>query len=205
MATFVTDTFTDVNSTALESHTGETGATWAKQTGFASQADISTNAAQRNGNQPRYYASGVPGSADYDVQATLKPSDDERDRPSLELRMDPSGDTSYSAMYDAFAGWTLQKRVAGVVTNLGTDGTIHANPDRPVCKLEAVGTAIKFYLDGVQKVSVTDSAVSSAGKAGLGWNSSQFGGVRQQWDTYSATDIGGGGSTSILRQMMQYH
>ena len=76
MTAFVTDTFTDTNGTAITSHTGELGATWAIwtpgnsattpnviQSNLLISAEVNTNA--------WYYASGTPSSADYTVSANL--------------------------------------------------------------------------------------------------------------------------------------
>src|ERR1022692_1236936 len=73
-ANFVTDSFTDTAGTALTSHTGETGATWAKNGGFSGGSVIITDSNRiRSGvsGASVYYASGDPNLADYSVSADV--------------------------------------------------------------------------------------------------------------------------------------
>lgn len=60
----------------------------------------------------------------------------------------------------------LYKKVAGTFTALGSA----FNPPAvgSVIKLEMIGSALKFYDDGVEIASATDTDISAAGKAGIG-------------------------------------
>lgn len=65
----------------------------------------------------------------------------------------------------------IYKRVGGAFTQLGTDVTIsfsrNTNHD---FKFTASGTSLEVHFDGVSILSVTDSSLSAAGKAGMRHN-----------------------------------
>jgi hypothetical protein len=66
-----------------------------------------------------------------------------------------------------------------------------------VIKLEVDGTAIKGYVNDVEKVSATNSDHSNAGKAGLGWGSIvEAGGDKPtgSWDDFTVTEIAAAGT-----------
>lgn len=165
---FVSDTFTDTDGTQLGDHTGETGATWTSHPAgaYSVHAKIDANRVHSNSALRCYYASGTPASADYDVEAIVR-----RVTASGNIgivgRLDTSANTMYLAMWTAGGQWQLYKIVAGTSTQLGS--SYNDNPangtDRTV-KLEMRGTAIKVYVDGTEQISVTDSAISAAGRAG---------------------------------------
>ena len=61
----------------------------------------------------------------------------------------------------------LDKIVAGVTTQLATfAGGYVENTDYTI-KLDLSGSAIKVYVNGTQRISVTDSALAAAGKPGF--------------------------------------
>jgi hypothetical protein len=65
-ATFTNDTFTGTVGTSLGTHVGETGAAWTATQGTA-LIDSSGRLRGNDAGIARYYSSGVPSSADYDV------------------------------------------------------------------------------------------------------------------------------------------
>ncbi len=84
----------------------------------------------------------------------------------------------------------LYKRIAGANTYLGDSGSsVLAVDTTGTIKLEAIGTAIKVYVGGVQKISVTDSAITS-GKPGL---HAFTGDQKVDFDNFECTDASGGG------------
>jgi hypothetical protein len=81
--------------------------------------------------------------------------------------------------------WDLFAVVGGSFTVIATYAAAAANGD--VMKVQAVGTAIKAFVNGVQRASVTDTSVA-AGK-NLGIRSESVSGVR--YDNFSGGDVGG--------------
>lgn len=196
MATFVNDTMTEGSNTTLQSHTGEVGATWAKITGYTMDATInaSTDRLHATGatTYAGYYASGVPASADYDVEADLHVVTDDGDSDPWAIlgRLDhlAASDTFYYVSYNASANqWGLYKAVSGTYTELGTFSQTLTAGNSYRAKLEMRGTAVKAFVDGVQRISVTDSDVTTAGRAGLYLNRSD-GTVGHHLDNFLAND-----------------
>src|SRR3990167_6827625 len=105
---FVSDTFTDTDTTALQSHTGETGATWTAHPSLVLNSTISGNrlAPPSSVDTSAYYASGAPSAAEYDVQAdfiryaTLSGSVDG----GITGRMNISATTFYLVYYGNYGG-----------------------------------------------------------------------------------------------------
>jgi len=173
---FVNDTFTDTAGTLLQSHTGEAGATWAKHPNFSGGEAMISDAnrvreGSTGGSAAVYYASGSPASADYDVIGTVHVTSAAGDG-GVWGRMDPSGagPSGYWARYNFGTGnWELYSFSGGSPTLVGSFAQTLTVGNDYVVKLEMRGTAIKVYVDGVQRISVTDSGTSAAGKAGIGF------------------------------------
>lgn len=168
---FAADTFTDADNTLLSAHTGEIGATWTKHP-QSGGGDMKVSSNRLAGSVVADYAfytpSGTPAGADYDVQATLRTNGDTASVAAVMGRFDTTALTGYRAMYSGFSGtWVLSKFVAGSQVDLGTYAVAAtADTDYDV-KLEMRGSAIKVYIDGVERISVTDSAITAAGTAGV--------------------------------------
>jgi hypothetical protein len=147
-------------------------------------------AERRRQQQLRLYPSGSPGSADYQVQGDYWFSGTKALGLSLVGRLDTAADTFYWARHNPSTNnWELIKRVAAANTTLGTfnDTGFTTGVTRAI-KLEMIGTAIKVYVDGTQRISVTDSAISAAGKGGvLAQGDSSAGRIRL--DNFLASDL----------------
>lgn len=62
----------------------------------------------------------------------------------------------------------LWKFVSGVYTQLGSYTLPSIAVDTPYrIELSMSGSTIKVYLDGVERISVSDSSITAAGRAGL--------------------------------------
>ena len=109
----------------------------------------------------------------------------------LRVRSDGTN-TAYITYFDS--GGTgliyLYKRIPGTNTYLGDSGSsVLAVDTTGTIKLEAIGTAIKVYVNGVEKVSATDSAIAS-GKPGL---HALTGDQKVDFDNFECTSASGGG------------
>ena len=172
MATFLNDTFTGANGTALTAHTGETGATWTIQSTW-SDANIQTNRVY--GSVAAVQASGVPASPDYDVLGTINIVSAANVTAGVAGRMAAAADTFYYAAIVRTSGgggtWTVQvaKRVAGVQTTLSSTGisALTVGTDHTL-RLHMVGSSISAILDETTTFGpTTDTAITAAGRAGI--------------------------------------
>lgn len=207
MATFVNDTFTDTSATDLTAHTGETGATWTEHTTYTSGQVVISNANRIRNNQNQLcvlYASGAPINADYYVQASLVVKNvGGESNAGVAGRIDTAANTMYGVRYSMTSGtpqWILFKIVAGVVTSLGTFNETLADESSTVLKLEMIGSSIKLFLGGVERIAATDSAISAAGKAGVSFRQANAvtDTVGQHLDDFSAVDIVSSGGRASL-------
>lgn len=203
---FFNDTFTEAVSTILESHLPDLGNSWTRL--WATDATtrflqvITAGNLRCNGNTGDYglmYTADVTyPSANYEVQATfittfstitpiyiLARVQDQENMYAVRLVLSSGGNNAQ-----------LYKKVSGSWSTLGSVVTI---ADGSVVKLSVNGSAIKVYDDGAEVVSVTDSGISTAGKAGL----AHGGGVElvdslddvravSMVDNFSVTDLGAG-------------
>jgi hypothetical protein len=178
MATRVLDPFTDSNWRELSLHSGSVGAAWTIHTAMASsngrmyiygnRVHTGSTAAGGSSYYSLYTASGVPDSADYVVECDLYLISSV---PSLNIgpciRASTSADTYYSAFYQS-GELLLIKRVAGVNTTLGSwTSALSYGGTAYRLKLAATGTTIAVAVNGVERISVTDGAITAAGRAGL--------------------------------------
>ena len=205
---FVCDTFTDTADTTLASHTGETGATWTAHPSSAVTSNITDanrlrmTASEDTGGSD-YYASGSPASADYEVEGVLYVKSVINESGVLG-RVDSTTTTWYEAMYLApSTEWRLLSRVNGTpTTNLGTFTQVLSTETAYTVTLRMVGSAISLWVDGVERVSATNTDVTAAGKAGIRyWGTgtpSNTAGLHL--DSITATDVvsGAGGSRLVL-------
>ena len=165
--TVYTDSFTDTNGTLLNAHTSDSGPGWTLASADNNGA-IQSNALLANGtaNPTVYLYNSTPPTADYSVQAVLLIQSDSGS--GVIGRADAIGTTYYQARYfKSLNQWQLFSTVAGASTTLGTySETVTAGTTRTV-KLTMAGTTITLLVDGVSQISVTNSAITAAGKAGL--------------------------------------
>ncbi len=189
MSIFVQDTFTDTNATALEDHTGEIGATWTSVGAGTLQIITSpAGAAQAVSTAGYYYASGVPGNADYDIEAIVRLSGSTGEPVGVIGRWDPIGNSSYAFFYnpDAF-GYNLTQTVSGSGSTLlsSVQGTNSGNP--VTLKLQMRGTTISVFHDigsgYVQLGTDVTGDVTDAGLVGI-----LTGGTFAMIDSLTATD-----------------
>lgn len=125
------------------------------------QAEIVSNRVRSvTGTSTPRYIGAQPATADYSVQL-LFPAGSDGGGPLLR------GFTGTQLYYFLYLNGTvleLYKRNINF-TLIGS----YAGPVSTPCtlKIEAIGTTIKGYVDGVQRISVTDSLISAAGRGGI--------------------------------------
>lgn len=206
MAIFVSDSFTDTDSTALQSHTGETGATWTKHaSGLGADAIINNNQlAFTDAAGAEYYASGTPASAEYDVEADVVVVDTTRDSAVGVLgRVDTSALTWYLADHvGSLNQWRLFRRVNGSFTSLGSFSQDLTNATTYELKLEIRDAAKKLYVDGVERISNADDNVKPAGRAGVRLDSTPGNTDGMRLDDFVATDLSVGGGDFTPRMSL---
>lgn len=176
MAVIFSDTFTEATTTTnLESHTPDVGTSWTRlwatdaSTRFL-QAVSTSDRLRCNGNSGDYglmYTADVTyPSANYEVSATFITTFSTI-TPMYMLARVQDQENMYAVRLVLSSGGSnaqLYKKVSGTWSTLGSAVTI---ADGSVVLLSVNGSAIKLYDDGAEVVSVTDSAISAAGKAGL--------------------------------------
>ncbi len=204
-AAYVIDTFTD-SAKALNSHTGETGATWATQTGSANNAVISDSNTVRAGivgTNTYSYSSGTPGTAEYDVDCDFvtKTTVAASDFTTVWARMSTGAETGYRVYYDpGTPEFGLQKVTAGAGTQLDTYSAGLSTSTTYHMKFQVRNAAKKFYIDGTQRLTTSDDTITQVGKAGLGWGGGTTGGntIGVHIDNFIVT-FATGGSGLLLK------
>jgi hypothetical protein len=171
------DSMSGPTGTLLQSRSGETAAGWTK-VGFSDANAVLTDAGRirKEGSSTSgalYYASATPQSADYTVEADVyvRTNNLTNDMVGVVGRLDTSNanGTYYLARYEvASQKWMLYRRLNGSWDWLAessaqalTQGSTYR------LALDMKGTAIRVLVDGVQVVSVTDSAITGPGRAGV--------------------------------------
>ncbi|MGB8289653.1 hypothetical protein ELI24_27140 (plasmid) [Rhizobium ruizarguesonis] len=171
---FTSDSFTDPDGTIITNHTGEKGASWLPQNGYTP----ATPNGIKNGRMWSPTATGVYrvaadsvgiSSANYYVEAVLtRVSVLAGDNVGVIGRAQTSANTLYFARYsDTAGGWQLFKTVAGSSTQLGsTIADTFAAAAEKTLRLTMSGTTISVQVGGATIISVTDSAIATAGHPG---------------------------------------
>lgn len=208
MATFVVETFSgEVVNVVLSAHVGETGATWTVHPSYtellqvASSSDSVAVLTDGSTGNAGYYASGVPAGAEYDVAADFVVSNASamNNNAGVTGRMSTSANTFYMLRYSvANLRWELFKAVAGSFTLLGSF-TQSLTLTTYAARLEITDATKKVFVDGVERISSTDNAITAAGRAGMRWSYSITGQTGLRIDNFTATDIGGGGLTAVTK------
>lgn len=169
---FLNDTFTDVDATIITSHSPETGGSWVVQNGFApaSPSYINSNRVVCATTSGIYYNNSTPNNANYYVEGVIDfLTDLATDNIGIMARSQgSSASTYYFVRWSKAAGsWGLFKRVAGVITAIGvTTADTFLSGSRTV-RIDCNGTTISASVDGIQFTSATDSAIATAGFAGI--------------------------------------
>lgn len=173
-STTSSDSFTGTTGATLQSRTGEIGATWTKHTLSSTTDSVITGAGRirKNGTTAGalYSTSGVPSSADYMVEADVyRATSVTDDMIGVVGRMDPavSTGTFYSAVYDRLnLRWALYSTTTGTKTLLGSYGQTLSTLTYRLA-LDMSGSTIRVLVNGVERVSVVNTAITAAGSGGV--------------------------------------
>jgi hypothetical protein len=174
----VSDSFAGTAGTNLQSHAGEIGATWTRHILSASDAQFTAAGrifkAGATTNSAVYYASAVPASADYTVEADVfVASVVASDAAGIMGRLDPAAGiataTYYLARYEiSTQRWVLYRSISGAIVNIGWSPVqVLAAGSTYRVSLSMTGSTIRVLVDGVAQVSVTNTDVTVAGRAGF--------------------------------------
>lgn len=182
MALLINDTMTDTDGTVLQSHTPDQGGSYSKYPGYTEDAEI-----HNDGSTSRlrsslsiggltYVNSQAPPIADYRVLVDVRTVTLlDTDFCGLLFRADSTvaagSDTYYYSdlSYTIAVGGLLRlfEAVAGVFTEIGSYAPTIAAGNTYALEIRGTGSALEVYFEGVQRISVTDSSITAAGKAGL--------------------------------------
>ena len=183
MVEFVSDSFTEASDTTLASHSPETGGAWDRIYGGTNECIVAGGLGYVSGantsNLSPYVNVATPPSADYQVRGLLASADNTSngDVPQLYARspgwVDGGTLNGYFVRYvgnatSANRAWQLGKAVNNVTTLLGTfPQNITLNQQYDV-KLVVQGSDLEAFVDGVSRITASDSSLTAAGYAGLG-------------------------------------
>lgn len=165
MAQFVNETFSGTAGATLQAY----NAAWSK---YGTPDILITAAGRIRSDAPSttaiYEHSGTPASADYRVSADFVYVGSLVTQPGILLRRTATT-TYYFARYDTdLQLFKMYKVVSGSTSLIGTSAeSALAVGETMRVTLEAIGTALKVYRDGVEVLSVADSSITGAGKAGV--------------------------------------
>ena len=211
---FFSDTFTDTDAVQLQSHTPTIGTSWTRLwgTNAAHDFEINANAARPDTNAGSsgliYTGDATPPSANYDVTFTLVTSSTLGPVYAF-VRIQDQENMYGVYIFQGTTICSLYKKVAGTWTALGS---LFDEPAAgSVCKLEINGSTLKFYDDGVEVASATDSDISLAGKLGIGAGggaelvtSTDALRAGVKLDTLTGNDLGAGAAVVVPVLMQHY-
>lgn len=157
------DLFTGSNGTTLQAY----DALWVRHASYSIDFELASNRVKvKPGGTGAYFYNDAPAGADYDVSALGRFTSTSNNQGGVTGRMASGANTFYHARI-AGSSVELYKFVAGSATLLGSvSHGITTGVDFTIT-LSMAGTTIRALIDGVQKVSVTDSSITAAGFAGL--------------------------------------
>lgn len=170
---FLRDTFSSANGTTIFAHTGEHGYSWINQPfNTATTPAVMINGRVRGaGANNVYYLNYPMPSPNYKVKSVFRVFST-LGIAGVTARASSSDNTYYVWRYrDSFAGWELQKRIAGVQTTLATFSrpSIIGEDIEAVlqCKTDGGITTVTGFINGVPRAVVVDNSITVAGRAGL--------------------------------------
>lgn len=161
MATLASDNFNRADGDSL-------GANWTEASG---DIDIASNIADATAASRVIWAGTFsPANADYDVTADLRVAASVGGV-GVMARYTDLNNFYYSIINTFSQTLTIRKRVASTNTTLGTYNGGQSTGVTYTVRFNLVGTALKAFQAGVERVSVTDGDLTSVGVPGM-WTDS---------------------------------
>ncbi len=203
MADFGRDLFTGTNWAVVSGRSPDMGGPWVQHPSNPGQYYIVDNRAVCR-TAGTYYISGTPDSANYRVEADIV----------VQTAIGQTGiagriATGAYTMYYAYINTNntelvLAKWVNGSVTSLGVWFSTFSTGTTYRLALDMQGTTIRALVNGTERISVTDSSITAAGKAGMRCPSVSDRYTGKVIDNFLAFDgstppppSGGGGGVSV--------
>lgn len=170
---FLNDTFTEAQDTLLQDHTPEKGGAWSKHPSFGTNATVEAAGGRIVGSSltaASVYVNGAdPGSADHYVEAPFRlAAIDANNIPGLLVRVSLEAFTCYQCFISPTSGneLQLQRTSSGSSISLGTFNLDPVIDTDYLVRLQAVGSAIKVFVNGVERISAENEDIAS-GLVGL--------------------------------------
>ena len=167
------DTFTASNGTDLTAHSADTGPAWSEHPNTSNNAaEIQSNKlVSQNSSASIYYSAFDPATANYGVQVDATYQSANGHTFFLGCRLSTSANNQYRAYYSS-GSWRLQAlwNNAANASELGTWAQTLTSGQTYTVKIVCSGSTIKLFIDGVERVSATDSNVTAKGRPGLSVN-----------------------------------
>jgi hypothetical protein len=186
-ATSFTDDFNRADNTSLGSNWTERNGDWAIN---GSKLDDTGS----SGTATHIHTNGISyPSADYSVTADVKINSNVSQDSGVIARRVNAGGSDFDGyvlfINDTSNHMRLSKRSGGSYTTLGTYSTTISTGTYYTIKLSVNGNTIKGYLNGVERISVTDSSFTAAGDAGLFRNAGGAGGWYSHYDNFTVSGV----------------
>lgn len=210
MALLVSDTFTEGSDVDLAAHTPDTGTGWTQEENTTSSpvVDIIVVGAEDEASPESIFgdrrilmsAQPDPTEADVDVQFkigrfnTLSTGQD--DAYGAFARFADTSNYYAIVLYNNTPSPNayIIKKVGGTVTDLGSTTITIADTDEILFELR--GTALRLLQNTVERISVTDSDLTSAGKVGICVGNYRVStddiSERSDFDNFSSTEFSSG-------------
>lgn len=191
---FALDTFEDDDLRDINKHLGEYNALWTAQTGYSIGNFPRISGGRLFGRSANNVmrASGAPPTADYEVEANFQCiTSVANDQVSVCARMEDAANSFYFLRYAQGQGWQLFKTIAGTSTAMGAVVVDAFNTPGAVrnARLRVQGATVSGYVDGVLVSSVTDTAITAKGAAGIRMPQSGLPTALIHMDDFKATAI----------------
>lgn len=166
MTDYVIDSCTGTAWQTFASHTVNLGGPATQHPNESGAMYVVSNRAVCRSAPSLYYYGAIPASANYKVDADIVVLTSDGSS-GVCGRVSTSAHTYYTAYIEQTTNKVvLAKRVAGTITSLGVS-TGSFSSDTYKLTLDMNGSTIRALVDGVQVLSVTDSAITAVGRGGI--------------------------------------